>query len=331
LKCNETASLSKGIYQFHFPDFVCNPKDSSCIVSYAWSVQGTIPGNGTGKTFPFNFSQSGLYTVTITPVCDGKRCTPCKIVIKVEDIQPPPDVPKSLPDLKCENYSFELRKIYRGDSIAYECKITNKYTGTEPKYNPKSIRIKIRNDSVIGIDNNVTKEWNRTPSKFPPGSSQIKWTNNSGDIPNGETKIGTLYFAVPTVNPFYVIYEWLNKEEKVICKDSIKLIDTRFYYELGKEPSYTYTEISNTILRVQFYNPYASVENIQLTVYDVGAQKIKRKSRDVIKLNSITGLNRISIDIKDYNLEPGRFYLLTISDFNSTYHFNFKVTNDREK
>jgi len=264
-------------------------------------------------------------------VCGGKKCTPCKIIIKVEDIQPPPDVPKSLPDLKCENYSFELRKIYRGDSIAYECNITNKYTGNEQKFIPKSIRIKIRNDSVIAIDNNVTKEWSRTPSKFPPGSSQIKWTNNSGDIPNGETKLGTIYFAVPTVNPFYVIYEWLNKEEKVICKDSIALTDNRFYYELEREPSYTYTEISNTVLRVQFYNPYASVENIQLTVYDVGAQKIKRKSRDVIKLNSVTGLNRISIDIKNYNLEPGRFYLLTISDFNSTYHFNFKVTNDREK
>jgi hypothetical protein len=31
------------------------------------------------------------------------------------------------------------------------------------------------------------------------------------------------------------------------------------------------------------------------------------------------------------NLEPGRPYLLTVSDLQSTYHFNFKVTNDREK
>ncbi len=331
LKCSETASLSKGIYQFHFPDFVCNPKDSSCTVSYEWSVQGMASGNGTGKTFRFNFNQAGPHTVMIIPICGGKKCAPCRIIINVVDTLPPPDGPKSLPDQKCENYSFELRKIYKGDSIAYDGSITNKYRGTESKYNPKSFRIKIKNDSVIGIDNNAPKEWNRTPSKFPPGSSQIKWTNNSGDIPQGETKLGTLYFAVPTVNPFYVIYEWLNKEGEILCKDSVALIDIRYYYELSVEPSYTYTDISNNVLRVQYLNHYASVENIKVTIYDVEAKKIKRKSKDVIKLNSVTGLNRISIDIKDYNLEPGRFYLLTISDFHSTFHFNFKVTNDREK
>jgi hypothetical protein len=331
LTCSGTASLSKGIYQFHFPDFACNPKDSSCTVSYEWSVQGIASGNGTGQIFRFNFSQTGMYTVDITPLCGGKRCTPCKIVIKVEDIQPPPDVPKSLPDQKCENYSFELRKIYRGDSIAYEGIITNKYRGNEPKNTPKSFRIKIINDSVICIENKAPKEWNRTPSKFPPGSNQVKWTNNSGDIPQGETKLGTLYFAVPTVNPFYVVYEWLNKEGETLCKDSVALIDIRYYYELSVEPSYTCTEISNNVLRVQYINHYASVENIKVTIYDVEARKIKRKSKDVVKLNSVTGLNRISIDIKDYNLEPGRPYLLTISDFHHTYHFNFKVTNDREK
>jgi len=108
-------------------------------------------------------------------------------------------------------------------------------------------------------------------------------------------------------------------------------IETLFYYDLAKEPSNTYTEISNGVLRVQFFNRYASVENIKLSIYDVEAQKIKRKSKDVIKLNCVTGLNRISIDIQDYNLEPGRLYLLTISDSHTNYHFNFKVTNDREK
>jgi hypothetical protein len=331
LKCSGNASLSIGIYQFHFPDFACNPKDSSCQVSYEWSVQGIASGNGTGQIFRFNFSQTGIYTVNITPLCGGKRCTPCKIVIKVEDIQSPPDVPKSLPDHKCENYSFELRKIYSGDSIAYEGSITNKYSESELKNKPQNFRINIRNNSVIGIDSRAPKDWTRTPSKFPPPISQIKWNHNSGDIPQGETKLGTLYFAVPTSNPYYVVYDWLNKEGEILCKDSIALIDTRFYYNLDKEPSYTFNEISNSILRVQFSNPYASVENIQLTVYDVEEKKIKRKSKDVIKLHSVTGLNRISIDIKDYNLEPGRLYLLTISDFHNTFNFNFKVTNDREK
>jgi len=231
----------------------------------------------------------------------------------------------------CDNFNFELRKIYRGDSTAYECIINNKYTGAELKYIPTSFNIEIKNNLVIAIDDYAPKEWNRTPSKFPPGSSQIKWTNNSGDIPNGENNLGTIYFGIPSVNPFYVIYEWLNNEEKIICKDSIALTDSRYYYELVKEPSNTYSEISDTILRVQFLNQYASVEDIKLSICDVEVQDVTCNLRGVVKLDNVTGQNRISIDIKDYNLEPGRLYLLTVSDSNNTYHLNFKVTNDREK
>jgi hypothetical protein len=79
LKCGETASLSKGIYQFHFPDFACNPKDSSCTVSYEWTVQGIASGNGTGQIFRFNFSQTGIYSVDLTPLCGGKRCPPVRL------------------------------------------------------------------------------------------------------------------------------------------------------------------------------------------------------------------------------------------------------------
>lgn len=380
----------------------------------------------------------------------------------------------------CKDFSvvfMEDRKIYRGDSFTYECTITNNYRGDEQANRPKSFRIKLNNDLVIAVVDNVAKGWTRTPSKFPPGSSQIKWTNNSGDIPNGETKLGSICFEHVKTGPITVIYEWLNKDEKVICSESIDLarspvgtsggntitigdgkkfdpqpsdpspiphaiafkiayttdnqlttsnrptfewktekaevgvsysivvreipkkgapesgvmvlersnihentlpypkdapnldstksyewqvsmiengkllgktpfigfnflkildkvdekLDARKYYELGKEPFNTITKIPNKTLDVQFYNKYASAENIKLTIYDAETQKIKRKSKDVIKLNSVTGLNRISIDIKDYNLEPGRLYLLTISDSHSTYHFNFKVTNDREK
>lgn len=231
----------------------------------------------------------------------------------------------------CDNFNFELRKIYKGDSISYACILTNKYTGKELGYVPKSFSIEIKNNLVIAVEDYAPNEWNRTPSKFPPGSSQIKWTNNSGDIPQGERNLGTICFGVPSENPFYVIYEWINNEEKIICKDSTALIDARYYYELVKEPSNTYSEISDTILRVQFFNQYASIENIEISIYDVERQEIKRKSKDVIKLNSVAGLNRISIDIKDYDLEPGRLYLLTVSDFNNTYSLNFKVTNDREK
>ena len=327
VRCNESISLTKGFYNFQFADFICDPNNKTCEVSYHWSVEGVVSGNGTGQTFSFGFSLPGNYMIAVTPICGGKKCLPCNFTIVIPGTLSPPDDPKEITD--CKNYIFELRKIYRGDSIAYDCTITNK--NTDAASNPKSLRIKIRKDSVIQISGNIPKEWSRTPSKFPPGSVEIKWTNNSGDIPQGETKLGTLYFAVPASNPFYVIYEWLKKEGKIICKDSLKLTDTRFYYELEKEPSGIYTEIANDILRIQFFNKYAAIENLNLSIYDVGIRKVKRKSGNAIKLNSVTGLNRISIDIKDYNLEPGRPYLLRVSDYYSHYHFNFKVTNDREK
>ena len=327
VKCSETASLPKGVYDFQIPGFFCNQGTRECEVTYQWSVEGVVSSHGTGQNFRFDFSQPGNYNIAVTPVCGGKKCLPCNIVMVILKTLSLPDDPKEI--LDCKNYGFELRKIYRGDSIAYNCIVTNK--NTDAATNPKSLRIKIRKDSVIAITGSIPKEWSRTPSKFPPGSTVVNWTSNSGSIANGEYNLGTIYFSVPLLSPFYVAYEWLGKEGRVICKDSVKLTDTRLYYELEKEPSGIYSEVTNDILRVQFFNKYAAIENINVTIYDVGTRKIKRKSRDVIKLNSVTGLNRISIDIKDYNLEPGRPYLLRVSDYYSHYHFNFKVTNDREK
>jgi len=256
------------------------------------------------------------------------------------------------------NDFVEKRKIWKGDSISFNCTIINNYKEKEEQNKPKTFRMKANNDLVMSVSESASSELTRTPSKFPPGSSQIKWTNNSGDIPNGKTNLGSICFEHVKTEPITVIYEWLNKDEKVICSGTIDLArlsvgtsggntiiigdgkkfdpqpsdpSARKYYELEKEPSNTITKISNKTLDVQFFNKYASAENIKLAIYDVETQKIKRKSRDVIKLNSVTGLNRISIDIKDYNLEPGRLYLLTISDSHTNYNFNFKVTNDREK
>ena len=226
---------------------------------------------------------------------------------------------------------YEEKKIYTGDSVTYSCKITNNYKGADTTQIPKSFKLKINNSIVFSINDTLPKGLNRTPSKFPPGSSSVTWSNRSGIFPEGETNLGNIQFAKPTASPFYVIYEWLNKDEKTICKDSVAIDETIFYYELDKKQSNTYTKISNSTLNVQFFNNSASEENIKISIIDFETKKLKRKSRDVIKLNSVSGMNRISIDIKDYNLEPGILYLLTISNLKNNYYFNFKVSNDREK
>jgi len=449
------------------------------LCAFIWNVQALnhegkpIGGNnGTSGALVFNF-KNDMPAANPEEKVGGEACKDFSVVF-MEDrkIYRGDSISSSL-----NSDLMEKRKIYRGDSISYECTITNNYRGDEPANKSKTFRIKVNNDLIIAVSGSIAGKLTRTPSKFPPGSSEIKWTNNSGDIPNGETKLGSICFKHIKTGPSIVIYEWLNRDEKVICSESIDLArspvgtsgsntitigdgkkfypqpsnpspiphtiafkivsptdnqpattcrptfewkmepalesvtylitvkeleegkdiesgkilferggirentmpypkdapnldstksygwqvsmikngkllgvtpfsgfkllkvmdkadgkpDARKYYELGKVPSNTITKISNETLDVQFFNKYASAENIKLTIYDVEAQKIKRKSRDVIKLNSVTGLNRISIDIKDYNLELGRLYLLTISDSHANYNFNFKVTNDREK
>lgn len=326
---------------FNFTAFYqCNPSDDNCSAQTSWELkkEGVIVQTGLGTNRlngGFNLIVAGIYTLTLNASCNGIRCNSCSfIIIALGDELILLDEPKTHTEIQdsgaCKNFDVALKKIYKGGSIAYQCLINNKYSGTDPAFKPKSFAIKIKNDSILLIVDKSEKKWKQTPSKFPPGSTAVKWTTTSGDIPGGESNLGTLFFGEPSVNPFYVIYEWLNNEGNVICKDSIALIETRFYYELAKEPSNSYIEIPNSVLRVQFLNHYASVENIKLSIYDVESKTLLKPGKAVI-FNSIPGLNRIAIDIKDYNLEPGRNYLLNVSDFNSNNYLNFKITNDREK
>jgi len=89
---------------------------------------------------------------------------------------------------------------------------------------PKSFRITTKNGYIISASD-VLKGWIRTPSKFPPGSSGIKWTNNSGDIPNGVIDFGNICFGNVTEDPFYITYEWLDKNGNVICSGNISSKD----------------------------------------------------------------------------------------------------------
>lgn len=70
-------------YQILVPVYNCNKP--SCFATYKWDVQGPGPvdGNSIGRPFEFNFSASGTYAVTITPICGMFSCPPCafKVII----------------------------------------------------------------------------------------------------------------------------------------------------------------------------------------------------------------------------------------------------------
>ena len=112
---------------------------------------------------------------------------------------------------------MEERKIFTGDSIAFNCTIVNNYKGNEEQNKPKTFRIKANNDLHMSVSESTSKKWKRTPSKFPPGSTEIVWSASSGEIPGGESNLGSILFTNVKSEPISVQYEWLNKDGKVIC------------------------------------------------------------------------------------------------------------------
>ncbi|MSP69301.1 MAG: hypothetical protein EXR20_03440 [Bacteroidetes bacterium] len=234
----------------------------------------------------------------------------------------------------CANLNVDFIKEDNSDSLIYSLNITNNYTGTNLNNKPKSFNIIIKENAITKIEEPVSAGLSRTPISIPPDTKEVSW-NSSLFIPNGETKLGKLRFAKDASIKFTIVYEWLNKNQKTICKDSISFNESKYYYDLNKENN-NYTEVYDKLLNVQFSNEYASSENLKIKIYDVKTKKlVSRKSDKSLSVNSLNGLNRITIDLKDYQLNPGALYLLIISDSNINYNFNFKITdkiiNDREK
>jgi hypothetical protein len=249
------------------------------------------------------------------------------------------EVAENITEIKqCDVFKVEFR-ITSLDTICYKLLITNNYTGKLPSNKPKTFRISVKGDSIISIDGGVSNGWKRTPSKIPPGTGSVQWITASGDIPIGKTDLGNIVFLGNNSNPIKVQYEWLDNKETVICKDSCTFNKSYFYYELSKELSNNFIELPNNILSVQYVNNYASVDNINFNIYDVGTYALvvpKTKNGDKpndlekdIKLKSINGLNRISVNLKDYRLLPKTTYLLTVSDSKNNYYLNFKVTQPK--
>jgi hypothetical protein len=86
-------------------------------------------------------------------------------------------------------------------------------------------------------------------------------------------------------------------------------------------------------LQVQFENRHASSSTSTYLILDVEDQqsvrlKFLRRQRAV---PSIMGLNRLQIKLNDYRVQPGRTYLLTVSDLMSNYYLMFKTPARHEK
>ncbi|MCO5948101.1 hypothetical protein [Mucilaginibacter flavidus] len=117
-------------------------------------------------------------------------------------------------------------------------------------------------------------------------------------------------------------------------KDTAKSAPTgdKYYYDLDTDPTHTTTEIYDNTLNVQFTNNYASVENIKVNIYNSSSGALLRPAASKnAKLISTTGLNRMTVNLNDYKLEPGRPYYFMVSVFSHNYHLNFKVMGDHEK
>jgi len=173
VKCDGTATLGKGIYSFVSPGFACNPDNNTCTASYLWSVQGPVSGNGTGQTFSFNFTQAGTYTVTLTPICGGKKCPPCRIVIKIED-----PLPCSL------SFSGTLKDKYCvGDQV------TINWTGTTPPNTVNLVLIDFTNWTVY-----------QTIASGIPNSGSYTWTLPAG-LPCDPERKWCFYVTDPSSTP----------------------------------------------------------------------------------------------------------------------------------
>lgn len=76
-------SSSFGAYSFTAPGYQCNP--DSCRVKYEWTITNTTTGQvytHTGRTYQEStFNTGDVIKYTITPVCAGKRCEPCRFAI----------------------------------------------------------------------------------------------------------------------------------------------------------------------------------------------------------------------------------------------------------
>jgi len=108
-----------------------------------------------------------------------------------------------------------------GSACFYNISITNNYNGSAAN-GPASFRITTINSNIISAAG-VPTGWNQTPASIPPNTNYIVWSKAQGTIQTGSINLGTVTFGNGAADPFYVVYEWIDIKEKVICKDSVQV------------------------------------------------------------------------------------------------------------
>jgi hypothetical protein len=228
----------------------------------------------------------------------------------------------------CANLKTKFEAVTSGDTITYALSITNSFGGAD-SVKPKIFRITVKGDSVASISGNGNKNLSRTPSKFPPGTSVVKWASVDY-LPMGESKLGTVKFQ-HSRSSRPVRFEWLDRDSNVICADSTTLGESNFYYELSDDPSNAYIEVPNDNLHVQYNNSYASSNDLALSIFDPESQTLiaSKANKRGVDSKSRNGVNKIAVPLKDYGLTPGKNYILSISGAKSTYLLNFSVAKTK--
>ncbi len=225
----------------------------------------------------------------------------------------------------CKNHLIEFRKVSAEADGLFQLVLENKYTGTDPDFFPKSIRIKSQNDSVFAIADSVVNGWKLIPELSQQPAKELEWKLSQGTLPKGVTRPGIIQFTGSVTYPLSLTAEWKNKNGEVICTDSVSLMEVQYYYVLNSEPPEQIQEISGNLLKVQFFNDYASNSDLRWSIFDLASRSVmKPGSEPPGELKSENGQNRISIDLEPYALQPGKIYLLQVSDFINQYQLTFK-------
>jgi hypothetical protein len=232
---------------------------------------------------------------------------------------------------QCEHFKFGLKKTEKGDTTFYNIFISNKYFGQSKELMPASFKLRILTDSVIYSDKDVKKGWKRSDEKKPPDTIDMVWKNKKGSIPEGQSYLGKFYLKNSSFR-FKVFSYWYDETRQLLCKDSLTFNKSLMYYTLSNDYPNNYQTISDSLIYIQFNNNYASIKNLFIRIYDVGSRSLVKplKPREM-QFNSLNGLNRIAINASDYGLQPGKPYLLTISDLINLYYFNFKISSEYER
>ncbi|MFZ1730478.1 MAG: hypothetical protein WBQ23_10360 [Bacteroidota bacterium] len=249
--------------------------------------------------------------------------------------------PTAVPGLLDLNSKVEFRNDSMGDSTCYKLVITNNYPGKLPEYIPVGFRISVKDDAIKTIIGGVTDKWRRTPAKFPPGTGSVMWSSISGTIPNGETDMGNIVFQNNNAKQITVRYEWLNHKETVLFADSCVINKSCFYYQMTDEPSNYYIELPDNILNIQYVNNYTSGGKVDIRIIDAETQEAvvpkykkgsdRNKDTTGTQSRNMSGVNRISMDLGDYDLRVGKLYIIVVSAAKSNYYFTYKMKGGHEK